>query len=284
MTLSLLRLLGRLTHPLSRAGVGQFRVVQFGWRLFSRMLVGDVATITLAGVSLQIPTQDAFGMNVLLRGEWETRELHLFREQVRSGTIVDVGAHVGLYGLIAAAAMSGRGRVVAFEPAPRNYDLLARNIEANGFRNISAVQKAVSNKVGTLDFYEHPIRSELHSLRPLRASQSPSRSVEVTSLDEFFGEEQVDLVKMDVEGAEGHVLEGMSGLIRRNPQMRLFTEFNPSFLSASGTDPEAFIQSLIGNGFSLHEISQSEDCLIPFNVAGVSRIPAGEGIDLMCAR
>ena len=277
--------MGFATYPLSRIGTGRSRVVRAGWRLFAQGLVGETATVSLEGLSLQIFSRDLFAMNVLLRGGWETYELRLFRNSIRPGmTVVDVGAHVGLYSLAAASALGGSGKVVAFEPEPSNYQLLIRNIEANGFSNVVPVREAVSDKRGTLDFYVDRMHSTLHSLRPLTEGQASSTTVDVTSLDEFFGEERVDLIKMDIEGAEGGVLEGMAGVIERNQKLKLFTEFNPTFLRAAGTDPVAFVNKLLVYGFSIHEISQSENRLIPFDGGGTSLIPVGEGIDLLCTR
>ena len=104
------------------------------------------------------------------------------------------------------------------------------------------------------------------------------------TLDEFFGKERLDVVKMDVEGAEGSVLKGMRGLIRLNPGMKLFSEFNPTFLRASGTDPVAFVRELAAHRFTLYEISQSRLRLVPFDESGIAALPEGEGIELLCTR
>ena len=282
---ALLRALGYATYPLSRMGAGRSGLVRAGWRLFAPRLVGDVATARLNGLSLQMFSRDLFAMNVLLRGNWETYELELFRSSIRPGmTVADVGAHVGLYSLVAADALGGAGKVIAFEPEPANFRLLLRNIEANGFANVTAVQKAVAGKCGALDFYVDPAQSTLHSLRPLREGQAPSFSVEVTTLDEFFANERADVVKMDIEGSEGSVLKGMRGLIRRSPAMKLFCEFNPTFLRAAGTDPAAFVSELAAHGFTVWEISQSGHELIPFDESGIGALPEGEGVELLCTR
>ena len=281
----LLRALGYATYPLSRIGAGRSGLARAGWRLLARRLVGEVATARLNGLSLQMFSRDLFAMNVLLRGGWESYELELFRSSIRPGMMVaDVGAHVGLYSLVAAAALGGTGRVVAFEPEPANYRLLLRNIESNGFSNISAVRKAVADRSGSLGFYVDPVQSTLHSLRPLEDGQAPSTTVETTTLDEFFSTERLDVLKMDVEGAEGSVLAGMRGLIKRNPTIKLFCEFNPTFLRAAGTDPVAFLRELTAYGFALYEISQSGHQLTPFDEGAIAALPPGEGIELLCSR
>jgi len=282
---ALLRALGCATYPFSRIGAGRSGLVRAGWRLLAPRLVGEVATARLNGLSLQMFSRDLFAMNVLLRGGWETYELELFRSSIRPGmTVADVGAHVGLYSLVAAAALGDSGRVVAFEPEPANYELLLRNIEVNGFTNVTAVRKAVADRSGTLGLYVDPAQSTLHSLRPLGGGRVPSHAVEVTTLDEFFAGERLDVAKMDVEGAEGSVLKGMRGLLGLNPGLKLFSEFNPTFLSALGTDPVAFVRELVAHRFTLYEISQSGNRLIPFDESGIAALPEGEGIELLCTR
>jgi len=87
---------------------------------------------------------------LLLHGVWEEHETALFKQLVKKGmVVVDLGAYIGYYTLIAAKIVGETGKVFAFEPEPHNYDLLVKNIEVNGYKNVIPVQKAVSNKTGT---------------------------------------------------------------------------------------------------------------------------------------
>jgi FkbM family methyltransferase len=68
-------------------------------------------------------------------------------------TVVDIGANIGYYSLIAAEPIGTDGKVYAFEPDPDNYALLVRNVELNGYRNVETVEKAVSSESGFVTLY-----------------------------------------------------------------------------------------------------------------------------------
>jgi FkbM family methyltransferase len=194
----------------------------------------------------------------MVEGEWEPGVTRLFGEVLEAGMVViDAGAHVGYFTLLAARSVGPIGRVFAFEPVPRNYDLLVRNIELNGYRNIVPVQKAISNIVGSARFFIHP-DTVGHSLFAETSSKTRRAiNVEVTTLDHFLegeGWPPVHLVKMDIEGAEPAALEGMTGLLTRNRALRLVVEYVPHILKRAGEDPTRFLDRLRGLGFTIRAI------------------------------
>lgn len=205
-------------------------------------------------------------------------------------TFIDVGAHIGYYTLLAARAVEPTGRVYAFEPAPRNLALLLKNIQVNGYDdNITAVPKAVSNRSGTCQLFLCEEESGSNSIFPSPRVGTDSVSVEATTLDEFFeGEEwpPVDIMKMDIEGAEKAALEGMRELSRRNPQLRLVIEFSPQNLQVAKVSPEELFQTLRVLGFTrIAVISRS---LVPVETPQdiFDRIPKARGfyVNLLCQK
>jgi len=86
----------------------------------------------------------------LREGRYERFTMQLFKEALAPGMVVcDIGAHIGIYSLLAAQHVGREGRVYAFEPDPRTFPYLVRNIEQNGFSNIIIpIKKAVSNHEG----------------------------------------------------------------------------------------------------------------------------------------
>jgi glycosyltransferase involved in cell wall biosynthesis len=96
-------------------------------------------------------------------------------------------------------------------------------------------------------FYEHPLTKTVEK-----------RQVDVTSLDDFLGSNRVDLVKIDTEGHELHVLEGMQGIIKANEDIKLFIEFNPSCLKNANTRPEDLFNKLVNLGFSIYFINDDQ--------------------------
>ncbi len=195
----------------------------------------------------------------MVRGTWEPGVTRLFGELLEEGMVViDAGAHVGYFTLLAARSVGPVGRVYAFEPVPTNYDLLVRNIELNGYRNIVPVQKAISSTVGSERFFIHP-STVGHSLFPETSKSQRIINVEVTTLDRFLegeGWPSVHLVKMDIEGAEPAALEGMTGLLMRNRALRLVLEYVPHILERAGEDPTRFLDRLRGLGFTIRAIGR----------------------------
>lgn len=94
------------------------------------------SSVTVRGHLLNLDAEDSLLLSV--RGDFEDFEIELFERCIRSGdTVIDVGAHIGLYSLVAARAAGPGGHVYAFEPLESNRLLLSRNIEANGYTTIT---------------------------------------------------------------------------------------------------------------------------------------------------
>lgn len=171
-------------------------------------------------------------------------------------TVFDVGAHVGYYTLMAAQKVGPRGHVFAFEPEPENYSILKKNIELNGYMNVTCIPKAVSSRSGTLSLFVSRQGNDRHTIvnTPSAVCLSESHDVPTISLDEFaasLGWPQVDLIKMDIEGAEPLALAGMSELLGRSPCLSLLLEFAPEMLRGGAADPLEFLSTLRKLGFAI---------------------------------
>ena len=171
-------------------------------------------------------------------------------------TVVDVGAHVGCHALLAARLVGPQGKVIAFEASPENFSLLQKNVALNGYQNIECVQKAVSNRSGTITFHLSLEGNDRNSIYDNSRTGRPGRAVTVpaTTLDEFMasaGWPHVNLVKIDVEGAEPLVFEGMSELLRRSHDVALIIEFAPACLRESGHNPEKVLRAIFDSGFDI---------------------------------
>jgi FkbM family methyltransferase len=127
-------------------------------------------------------------------------------------TFYDVGANVGFFSLIAARRVGPSGRVYAFEPLPDNAEALIHNVELNALENVEVIQAAVSAHPGQalLAVTEESVQAHLAEIE----TQVPTMQtieVEVTSIDAEVaaGKPPPDVVKIDYEGAELAVIEGM---------------------------------------------------------------------------
>jgi FkbM family methyltransferase len=178
----------------------------------------------------------------------------LFKKVVKDGDIVvDLGANIGYYTLLAARLVGKKGRVYAFEPEPINYSLLIKNIELNGYDNIVPVQKAISNITGTIRLFLRDKHPDGHTIYQPN-EKTGLIEVESVTLDEFFEDKKcsINVIKMDIEGAEMAAFLGMERLLKESENLKMFVEFYPHAIKRSGVSPEDFICMLLKDyGFSI---------------------------------
>lgn len=181
----------------------------------------------------------------------------LFVERAaEANCIVDVGAHLGWFSCIA-GALRPQASVVAFEMDERNFDILQRNIRLNELTNVQAVRAAVSARPGPLVYHRHVDQPspEFRLESPLGEGMGAAIRVDGVSLDSFFEgrSDWPDLIKIDVEGAELQVLEGMRETIR-TARPTIFVEVHPLTMGGFGASVGAVIALLVESGHQVHEI------------------------------
>lgn len=201
----------------------------------------------------------------MLLGMYELDTVRVCRRLIKPGMIVvDIGAHVGYFTLLFARLVGTGGKVYAFEPHPNNCAILRRNIERRRLSNVTIIAKAVSDKEGPMPLYETSL-SMGHSLIAAKPHVSQV-VVESTSLDAFLGKSDirsVNLVKVDAEGAEFAILDGMQSLVNRSRGLALILEFRRDLLSNAGISPEVFFQRLYRMGFRVFALHQEGEPEIP---------------------
>ncbi len=187
--------------------------------------------------------------------DYELYETRLTLGLVRPGDVaVDVGAMIGYYTMMLAKQATGTGRVYAFEPDPRNFELLTENIAMNRYEHVTARQALVGASSGTSKLFLAPEQYRGDN-RAYAHDDREGVDVEMVALDDVITE-PVDLVKIDVQGYEGHVLEGMKDLIARSDHLTMLLEYSPTLLDEAGTEPRAMLASLGALGFKLFEVDE----------------------------
>lgn len=208
------------------------------------------------------------------------------------GTFIDIGAHVGLYTLQAARRVGPSGHVYAFEPEPHNFQLLRQNIRRNGYANVTTVPRAVCERTGQARLFVSRQGNDRHSLFANPRSPFPEhrQTVETTTLDDFLasaGWPQIDLIKMDIEGAEPSAIAGMSRLLDRAKRVRMIVEFSPEMLDAGGTPPGRFLDRLTAHGLDLFTI-EDDATLVPLRpgqfAAAAEEVRARGVVNLLCRK
>lgn len=209
-------------------------------------------------------------LHVLEHGTWEDHvRLAIIETLPAGGTFIDVGGNVGLHSLFAAAVVGPLGKVRAFEPIPRMFNTLVRNFDVNGLNDYAtATCAAVADHPGKRIFTEFRSHAAMSgfSLTPTRlqrhvSSEAPEQfEVDVTTLDLEFGQERVDMIKIDVEGYELLVLQGAQQVLQNNPSCVLIIEWAPKFIAeVLGTDAvRDSIDLLQGLGFVAHLLQSGQ--------------------------
>jgi FkbM family methyltransferase len=155
----------------------------------------------------------------LLLGTYESEQSERLRQCVQPGSVVyDVGANAGYYALLASRLVGARGRVVAFEPEPRNAAFLREHVARNRAANVDVVESAVGNVPGAHGFARRGTgRGRLDERGELR--------VRVLRLDDFVadGARAPDVIKIDVEGGELDVLRGAARLLASSRPLLLLS-------------------------------------------------------------
>ena len=174
-------------------------------------------------------------------------------------TVVDVGAHIGVFSLMAARRVGPKGHVVCFEPSPRAAEVLRRNLEANGLSWVRHHAVALAETEGSADLFVADDAGNNPAADTL--SDTPGRgkvSVRLRRLDDVLAEEgifSVDHLKIDVEGAELRVLDGAPRTLART--RRIAMEVHPPRV-----DPAEVRRRLEALGFTCRSVSESADSVI----------------------
>jgi FkbM family methyltransferase len=161
-------------------------------------------------------------------------------------TIVDVGANFGWYTMHFGMYVSSRkGKVISIEANPRTHSLISATIENSGIKSIYLHNVAVSDHNGTVSFSNDPSRGLNNHIVP----QSAENTVVIPSvtLDGLLQHEtRIDLIKIDVEGAESLVWAGMQKLLKRFPECVIVMEVNTLRMKArTNIDPLRFYNELL---------------------------------------
>jgi FkbM family methyltransferase len=191
----------------------------------------------------------------------EAHEATFVRDYVRAGdTVLDVGAHVGMFALLAALRVGEAGAVHAFEPANSNFEALTKNVRLNDFHQVILNNLAVGATSGTMTLGLPASDSELDSgptsAMYMRGGVAAAVTVPVISLDDYVEEHlpgrSIRLLKLDVEGVEPLVLEGFRGSLEENPPDAILTEVNALRLAQQGYAAGDLLDPLLAAGYRLY--------------------------------
>ena len=194
-------------------------------------------------------------------GDLEIGTRLLIQNFLNSGdTFVDIGANIGLHTLAAARAMKGKGKIIAIEPFENTAKMLKKSVWLNGFLDIVEIhQVAISNNTGTHNLYLGDTSGH-HSLLPLTNVinlTQPWVNVPLARLDDLLSQRQhIDLLKIDVEGAELDVIRSAISLIEKNSDIAIIVEFSPLHLRRAGKSLDEWMHTFTDLGLCYQVIDE----------------------------
>ena len=222
---------------------------------------------------------DAFISTQLeMTGSWEPLETDVVRRLCRPGDFVlDIGGNIGWYSVVVSKVIGPTGRLIAFEPDPDNFAILARNLARvdDGAQAIPH-HAAVSDSEGTLQLFLSEGNRGDHRIFD-DGSNRTSIEVRTSTLDAMLASEQrlPDLVKSDTQGSEARILRGARATLSRNWRPVFVMEFWPFGLSGSGDDPMALWNELAALDYEMFELTEEQTQLHPLTEQRVRTGVAG---------
>lgn len=218
------------------------------------------ARVEVDGLKLWVDIGDHGVSKHCITGSYEPAETAYIRRFLKSGmTFVDIGANIGWFTLNAAKIVGPAGRVVSFEPRADTHAALSRSLEDNGYLSFcTAYNNAVGRTPGELLIGWNPqmgnpggtwLLSEKGLQDAYLNSGAATQKTSVVTLDSIIGDSHVDLIKIDVEGAEPLALGGAAGVLS-NQRPTILCEINPTLLhTVSQTDELSFVQHIESFGY-----------------------------------
>ena len=175
-------------------------------------------------------------------------------------TVLDIGAHCGYFTLLSAHIVGPTGLVIAFEPNPASYEIRIENVWAHRLRNVIAFPWAATDRGRMVQLHLSESNSGDHRVHVAEEDRG-ALAVRATSIDAIGPlPRSPDFIKIDTQGAEAEVLDGMAETLAHAPNATLTLEFWP----LPGTR-RAFRDALIASGFHLTELKPDGNGPEPFN-------------------
>jgi FkbM family methyltransferase len=195
---------------------------------------------------------DAFDSLGLIsnKGVFEPETLAALKKLTQPGfRVLDIGANIGFFSVQLSKWVGAEGIVLAIEPQTENFRLLESNVRANHLTNVHLHHAAVGNRDGTASLFLSNWNGGMHRLYESVCCTSDTESVRITTVDSIVANQQIDLIKIDIEGYEFFALEGAKNCLQKNPHIKIISEYCALSAIEAGASPLAMLRYLEGLGF-----------------------------------
>ncbi len=249
----------RMWSRSGRKGSARYDAIE---RLGPRLAASPMEARLPDGSVMRCDFRDLVQRQIYFGGLYEPIECYLFLKLLGPGmTVIDVGANCGQYTLLAARAVGESGAVHSFEPVPGTFKILKENVELNHCRNVTLNQVALWHEATALSLGGNQVETVGSGgfSAGLAANNPHVARVKAIRFDDYVRErnlERIDLIKMDIEGAEPFMLEGARESIERFHPTFLM-EVNREALSRMNWTPERLWEWMRARGWRAFEIGPS---------------------------
>lgn len=204
-------------------------------------------------------TRDSVQARIYYFKSYEPNIEKLIVDSLSEGScFFDVGSNVGYFSIIAAKRVGETGRVHAFEPLPKNYRVLEVNSQINGLDNVVINKAVVSDKEGEVIFYPPNDPDEWGTGSVIGGNKAEAFKIPSITLENYVRSKnikRVDLVKIDTEGSEFHVIAGFKCVLEETGFPKIICEVNENWLKLANTQPQDLIASLRHFGYRIYKIT-----------------------------
>lgn len=219
---------------------------------------GRYTLVDLEEFEMYVPTDDwSVGSTIISQKVYEPHLTSLLRKTLRPGMVfVDIGANLGYFTLLAAKIVGNTGHVFAFEPSEYNYKYLLYNTKLNNFDNVDIYPFPVAEKKGWFEYISHGSNGDILEVNSTTIEDVASKVlVRSTTIDDVLGHiQQLDVIKIDIEGGEYRAFMGAKKTIAQNRPI-IFSEFSPPMLKNNSNVPaKQYLKWLIDQNYHISVI------------------------------
>lgn len=218
---------------------------------------------------------DRDSLNLTKTGIYEPQETALIKKLIRPGYVVlDIGANIGYFTLLMAKQAK---QVHAFEPEPRNFQTLQKNIELNKLSNVKLYNAGVAETIQRTTLHLCDTNRGMHRIYPSQWCNEGTTEIQLVKIDDLI--ENADFIKMDIEGAELGALKGMKKLLGMGDPT-VMMEFHPPSIIEYGAKPRDVYDFMLEIGYDIKIPSMGEVSFEELEKTSIEKI----GTNIICTK